>query len=269
MPESAVMPFSTPTVGSIPRVPSMVKRLFVLTLFLAFPAAGDTLRDAGFDDGSLIDSNGDYFYPQPDGTFLDTYGNFYVPGDADTIDTGLDNPMGDDDLEDLANPDEYPDGLTGLSEGRPAPDARAGSRARNPNAVNPGDPTARGERPGMYMDVGSGYLELDTPPDWTGQPLDEDLSTGGDGMDGEPAAISDFAPAGPGMSMGDRNAGETRYRQDYLGSQAGEIPKGLVDPNAPGGYEDALRARKHLEVLGPDRDYKPLIPFDRGQRRLH
>jgi hypothetical protein len=247
----------------------MVKRLFVLALVLAFPAAGDTLRDAGFGDGSLIDSNGDYFYPQPDGTYLDTYGNFYVPGDADTIDTGFDNPLENGDLEDLSNPDWYPDGLTGPSDGGRARDARSGTRAQNPNPDNPADPADRGERPGMYMDVGSGYLELDTPPDWTDQPLNEDLSTGGDGMAGEPAPISDFATAGPGMSMGDRNASEGRYRQDFLGNQSGEIPKGLMDPHAPGSYEDALRARKHLEVLGPDRDYKPLIPFDRGQRRLH
>jgi len=263
------MPFSAPTVRSTPRVPSLVKPLFVLTLALTFPAAGDTLRDAGFDDGSLVDSNGDYFYPQPDGTYLDTYGNFYVPGDADTIDTGLENPRGDGDLEDLVDPDGYPDGLTGLSDGDPARDARTGSRTRNRSAGNPGDRNDRVERPGMYMDVGSGYLELDTPQDWTGQPFNEDLSPSGDGMPGEPAAMSDFAPAGPGMSMGERNASEARYRQDFLGNQAGEIPKGLVDPHAPGGYEDALRARKHLEVLGPDRDYKPLIPFDRGQRRLH
>lgn len=59
---------------------ALCRHLLIATLILPLPALSDGLRDAGYGDGSLIDSNGDYFYPRGNGTYLDTYGNLYIPG---------------------------------------------------------------------------------------------------------------------------------------------------------------------------------------------
>jgi hypothetical protein len=274
----------------------------ILALALALPAAGDTLRDAGFGDGSLIDSHGDYFYPQPDGTYLDTYGGLYVPGGADTIDNDFNHPVRDYGFGERDNPDwgqdADTDGLTDLHRRGSGPDDRGRSwtwdgngdgtdrdlleypgtdeprafdavpdSARSAAAAQALTPAFGRELPGMYMDVGTGYLELDMPDDGFDQPV-EDALTGSEVTGGERAGISSFAPVSPMPSTGDYNPRAAMYRKKYFGNETGEVPKGLMDPDAPPSYEDALRsrARVHDEVLGPNRDYKPLIPFDRGQR---
>lgn len=229
---------------SFPKAASMAKRLWILTLALALPAAGDTLRDAGYGDGSLIDSNGDYFYPQSDGTYLDTYGNLFIPGDNDTIETGLDNPIADDYLNDPSNSDDWDaesggDGMTGLTEGG------FGQRRRGPEPTQgaPGAPTSYRDLPGMYMDTGSGYLELDAPNDGTGQ-SDEDTLTRTEGLGGEAAGIGGAEPAGAGIVTGDFNPQGAHYRQSYFGNPTGALPNGLVYPGVPPSFDRRHRPQR-------------------------
>lgn len=133
--------------------------LFVaFAVALVLPVAADTLRDAGFGDGSLIDSNGDFFYPQPDGTYLDTYGNFFVPGESDTIDTGGD-AVGE--TGSRGRFDDRYGPADGTADGLDWSAARHGPQ--EPARLET-DSLFRRE-PGMYMDVGPGYLELNTNDD--------------------------------------------------------------------------------------------------------
>lgn len=48
-------------------------------LLLCLGAAGQDLRDSGYGDASLIDPSGQYYYLQPDGSYMDVYGSTYQP----------------------------------------------------------------------------------------------------------------------------------------------------------------------------------------------
>ena len=76
--------------------PTMTCTLYLL---LTCQVAGaQALRDSGYGDGSLVDAQGHYFYPQSGGGYMDSYGSTYQPVGAglfsdaigNSIDTGED-----------------------------------------------------------------------------------------------------------------------------------------------------------------------------------
>jgi hypothetical protein len=266
-----------------------------LLLALALPwaaAPAGAFEDAGFGDGTLVDDYGDYFYPQPDGSYLDTYGNPYDPAadayateafsgdetgdpfdaDADLLDLdplpgfGLDGdpgdpPFADDDpYGDLPADDFDPDDLQSdrAPEGLdPNPDAQDGLARETDDQP---------ETPPMYMDVGSGYLDID--------PIDPLL-----GRDQTPAGTASTDDPGPSpddfMDRGDPGFGAApsltqedyrtlRFRERYFETDQDLVPTGSEDlGSAPLTYDEALEERVHGDLIDSDQDLERLDPFSR------
>ncbi len=155
------------------RPPLLLPLPLLLALLLPTGAGGVDLRDAGYGDGSLVDSSGNYYYPQPNGGYLDTYGAAF-------------NPLGDGLYSDaLGNTIKVDPALAGpagpnraTAEDTPAPGLRRGTVDRDPSRAPAGadQPNARSDAtpdagpsdfgPRYLEDVGDGYLNLtpDEPP---------------------------------------------------------------------------------------------------------
>ena len=124
-------------------------------------AAGAELRDAGYGDGSLVDSYGNYYYPQPNGGYMDTYGaafdavgdGLYSDAIGNTIDTGP-GPSG-----------RQPPAAHGARKPIPRPDALDHDPTPVPPGTDrPGDRTDSAGNsdlgPRYLEDVGDGYLTI-------------------------------------------------------------------------------------------------------------
>jgi hypothetical protein len=102
-----------------------MKYLPLAMLLLTLHSSAEELEDSGLGDGSLMDSRGDIYYPQGDGTFTDAYGSAFTP-------------IGEDGL--------YTDALGNLLQASPAALARPGRtppasrRAGAPGTPGEGDP---------------------------------------------------------------------------------------------------------------------------------
>jgi len=135
-------------------------------------ASAQELRDSGYGDGSLMDQDGNYYIPQPDGSFVDAYGDTLTPdAPGELVD-----PLGNV-LELSPDSDAFAgtrwrsasgEGESG-SEGRDQPLTSTATTSLPPDDA--GSSIAEAVRKGIYMDVGTGYMELDSPQ-YEYRPLD-------------------------------------------------------------------------------------------------
>lgn len=173
----------------MPTITAIRPGLVLALLLGGLTASAQDLRDAGYGDGSLVDTDGQYYYPQPDGSYLDVYGATFRPlGDglySDPLGNLLDaGPDGDDTAPDNSAPLDQRTANRGLNNPRnpwassdPLPTVRDqrtgddwlandGAAARVPIGTTrrgqTGSTGGTGAFGSMYLDdVGDGYLELD------------------------------------------------------------------------------------------------------------
>jgi len=151
-------------------------------LLLCLTAVGQELRDSGYGDDSLVDPSGQYYYLQPNGSYMDVYGSTYQPlGDGrytDALGNLLDagpaaagrepagqpppdtGPMPDastpaGQAHDWASDDPLHSAapVNGARAARPAPGGT------DPDTVQPKNDAEFGSR--YLEDVGDGYLRID------------------------------------------------------------------------------------------------------------
>jgi len=197
--------------------------LLYTLLLLSLDASAQALRDSGYGDGSLVDRSGNYYYPQPDGHYLDAYGSSFAPLDdgvtyadaiGNQIDIGTSLPFGSATSSTDTKPVPRPRDTSAAAAG-PALDTPDGVRDLDASAAGdmalPQDGTVstlRGDTAGgdlseppvnndfgsMYLeDMGDGYLSHD-----------EATSAGGLDADGSPRDTS--ASAGIGLASGEGSA---------------------------------------------------------------
>lgn len=240
--------------------PSTLMLLFVL------PAMAEDLIDSDYGDGSLVDQTGEYYYPQADGTYMDAYGNRLSPDspgqlvdplghvldlspDSEAFATSRwktalpsDPPYDDSDLRGV--PDRS---ITPWSDAtdRGADGLRAPASRRRGSDDGQKDDTrsqiAESVRKGIYMDVGTGYL--DVGDSWGETEASQPRPTTPD----VPADWS--APTRPPWAS-----------QPYP-QAASEIPKGLSDIDGQPTVEEALIQRVHEDTPTTSRIHDPLRPF--------
>ena len=227
----------------------------------ASPAMSDDLRDAGYGDGSLIDSQGYSYFPQPDGSYVDAYGNAYAPNPSGDYTDALGNvlsPPDADDPSDLYSPAwSNSDEFYGAEEGRESGKAtRKTTRlpSDSDGADNPGEDLAF-DRPGtMYLeDAGSPYLETEPVAILPDRP-----SNG--------AVDDDRSDSANGSAAADAADWAVRPRQ---GSGYSTQTRRLATPSdAPGAptVDQALRERVHLNPVGVETRPNPFKPFPPSSR---
>jgi len=144
-------------------------------VLLCLTAAATELRDSGYGDDSLVDSSGHYYYPQPNGGYMDAYGATYsaIGGGLYTDALGNLLDVGTEAAEPGTEPTRGPDAppaQTQDDERDPDPASRKTPRdaadARRPAAKRPdgesSQSTATGDFGSRYLeDVGDGYLQID------------------------------------------------------------------------------------------------------------
>ncbi|WP_157817536.1 hypothetical protein [Candidatus Thiodictyon syntrophicum] len=138
-------------------------------VLLCLTAAATELHDSGYGDDSLVDSSGHYYYPQPNGGYMDAYGSTYSAIGGGLYTDALGN------LLDVGTEAAEP------ARGAGAPPAQTQNDERNPvsrkaprgraDASTPAAETAGGESAqskatgdfgSRYLeDVGDGYLKID------------------------------------------------------------------------------------------------------------
>ena len=154
---------------------------------LCLTAAATELRDSGYGDDSLVDSSGHYYYPQPNGGYMDAYGatysavggGLYTDALGNLLDVGTeaaapssaDAPTPDTDPGTAPIPGAgAPPAQTQDNERDPDPASRQASRG-SADASTPAAATADGDSSqskatgdfgSRYLeDVGDGYLKID------------------------------------------------------------------------------------------------------------
>lgn len=169
----------------------------LLLLVIMLPAAAERLKDSGYGDGSLVDEQGSYYYPQPDGSYMDSDGRYLTPGEPGVLQdeaggTLLLSPESDAFASTRWKLSIEPAPEGSDAETGPADNADRDGQidAENEPAVSAGEPSpaaaggAEGDieariraatREGLYMDVGTGYLDVgdpwDTPDTDPGYPI--------------------------------------------------------------------------------------------------
>ncbi len=142
-------------------------------VLLCLTAAATELHDSGYGDDSLVDSSGHYYYPQPNGGYLDAYGSTFSAIGGGLYTDALGNLL--DIGTEAAEPGTEPTSGAGAPPAQTQDDERDPVSRKAPrgraDASTPAAATADGESArskatgdfgSRYLeDVGDGYLKID------------------------------------------------------------------------------------------------------------
>lgn len=249
-------------------------------------ALGETLRDPGYGDGSLIDSRGYSYFPQDDGSYADVYGRAFAPDGQGNLKDALGNL--------LEVPADLVPGTAATSpSASKAQKRRAYSAAAaqsfdsptpsRPSPFNPGDseqaidepadePTVESDHPQSHAERGLESLS-------SGSPIGLDLGSmyskdaGSPYLDvgNEPVSDGDVGTEGAtGETDLQRSWGDDRESYDSPASQP-ESATGRTYTGEPSQYgsqriEEAWSQRIHKDDLLPTEDLSPSRQMSRDER---
>ena len=201
---------------------------------LCLTAAATELHDSGYGDDSLVDSSGHYYYPQPNGGYLDAYGSTYsaIGGGLYTDALGNLLDIGTEAAEPGTEPGTEPTGGAGAPPAQTQDDERDPVSRKAPrgraDASTPAAATADGESAqskatgdfgSRYLeDVGDGYLKID-PRELAADPrLAEPDGAPADGGKGERGAepVQGFETSDPDWDSASTRDAPSAHRSDDL-----------------------------------------------------